>query len=229
MDKTNRTELVIGKNTEKLNKAHIALLGIGGVGGFVFEMLVRLGVGKITIIDFDMFEESNLNRQILALTSTLGKNKVEVAVNRAKDINKKVEITAKNIKISAENIEEVLNEKYDYVIDAIDDVKAKVAVILFCSKTNTPIITSMGTGNRYKMPHFEVADIFKTSNDGLARKIRSELRKCGFQGKVNAVYTKDTPEKTEALGSVVYYPLMCAGVIVSVVVNKLIETKENCK
>ena len=87
----------------------------------------------------------------------------------------------------------------------------------------------MGTGNRYKMPHFEVADIFKTSNDGLARKIRSELRKCGFHGKVNAVYTKDEPEKTEALGSVVYYPLMCAGVIVSVVVNKLIETKENCK
>lgn len=222
MEETNRTELVIGKNIDKIKSSHIALLGVGGVGGFVFEMLLRLGVSKITIVDFDNFEKSNLNRQILALTNTVGQSKVEVAKERAKNINKDIKVISKNIKIDESNIHEVLNEKYDYVIDAIDDVKAKVAVILYCSQKGIPLITSMGTGNRYKIPQFEVANIFKTSNDGLARKIRSELRKANFKGQVDCVYTKEIPEKTKGLGSVVYYPLMCAGVIVSFITNKII-------
>lgn len=218
-----RTNRVIGE--EKLNKiisSHIAVLGLGGVGGYVVEMLTRLGVKKLTIVDFDKVDVSNLNRQIIATNNNINCYKTSEFVSRIKSINPNCEVVEKNQKISAENIGELLNEKYDYVIDAIDDISAKVGVAKYCQENNIKLVSSMGTGNRYKMPQFEVADISKTSYDKLAKKLRKMLKDNGVE-KLNVVYTKEPAEQTESLGSVVYYPLMCAGVIVSFVTNEIIK------
>ena len=218
-----RTNRVIGE--EKLNKimsSHIAVLGVGGVGGYVVEMLTRLGVGKITIVDFDKIDISNLNRQIIATNNNLNCYKTTEFVKRIKSINPNCKVVEKTQKITAENISELLNEKYDYVIDAIDDINAKVGVAKFCNDNNIKLVSSMGTGNRYKIPQFEVADISKTSYDKLAKKLRKLLKDNGVE-KLNVVYTKEPNEQTESLGSVVYYPLMCAGTIVSFVTNEIIK------
>ena len=223
MDFLNRFELQVGKEAiNKLNNFHIALFGLGGVGSFCAEILARSGVGQLSVIDKDKIDLTNINRQIFALQSTINQDKVQVCKERLLDINPNIKVNCHQIDFCHQT--DALDFKeFDYVIDAIDDVKAKVAVILYCSQKGIPLITSMGTGNRYKIPQFEVEDIFKTSNDGLARKIRSELRKANFKGQVDCVYTKEIPEKTKRLGSVVYYPLMCAGVIVSFITNKIIE------
>lgn len=222
MEDNSRTEIVLKDKTILLENSHIAILGLGGVGGYVLEMFARLNVKKITVVDCDKFEKSNLNRQIFALTETIGKDKVEVAKERVKSINPECQITAKQMKIDEENVGEILNEKFDYVLDCIDDFRAKIAVIKFCQQKNLPLLCAMGTGNRYKNPNFVVEDLFKTSYDGLARKLRTELKKENFVGKVPVAYTKENAEKTTALGSVVYYPLLCAGVMVSFVTNHLI-------
>lgn len=218
-----KTEIVIGKqNIEKLKNSNIIVLGLGGVGGYVVEMLARLGIESLTIVDFDLISKSNLNRQIIALNSTIGKSKVEVLKNRILDINPICKIKEINKKISKENVCEILNTNYDYVIDCIDDISAKIAIAKYCKENNLKIISSMGTGNRYKMPKFEVSDISKTCYDKLAKKLRKLLKDEDITS-LDVVYTKEEVEKTETLGSVVYYPLMCAGVIVSFVVNKIIE------
>lgn len=223
MNLLDKTEIVLKDKIVKLQNSKIAILGIGGVGGAVFEMLVRLGVLDITVVDFDRFDVTNLNRQILCTTDVVGEYKVNVARQRAKSINKDATITVICEKISADNLPIILNQRYDFVIDAIDDVKAKIAVILYCNKNNIPLICSMGTGNRYDVPRFEIADIFKTSGDALARKIRSELKKVKFNDKVKCVYTSKPLAVCGAnLGSVVYYPIACASVIVGYVTNQII-------
>ena len=218
-----RTRLVMGEEYDKIKKANIAVLGAGGVGGYVIEMLARLGVGNITVVDFDKFDQTNINRQVLSLISNVGQKKCEVAKQRILSINPNCNVTAICEKISGDNINKVLLGDYDYVIDAIDDIMAKVEVIKFCHEKNIPLICAMGTGNRAKMPHFVVENLWKTSYDGLARKLRNELKKDNFVHPVEVCYTKEQTEKTGALGSVVYYPLMCAGVMVSFVSNKILE------
>lgn len=218
-----RTKLVMGEEYDKIKKANIAVLGAGGVGGYVIEMLARLGVGNITVVDFDKFDQTNINRQVLSLISNVGQKKCEVAKQRILSINPNCNVTAICEKISGDNISKVLLGDYDYVIDAIDDIMAKVEVIKFCHENNIPLVCAMGTGNRAKMPHFVVENLWKTSYDGLARKLRNELKKDNFTAPVEVCYTKEQTEKTGALGSVVYYPLMCAGVMVSFVSNKILE------
>lgn len=218
-----RTKLVMGKEYDKIKNANIAVLGAGGVGGYVIEMLARLGVGNITVVDFDKFDQTNINRQVLSLISNVGQKKCEVAKQRILSINPNCNVTAICEKISGDNINKVLLGDYDYVIDAIDDISAKVEVIKFCHEKNIPLVCAMGTGNRAKMPHFVVENLWKTSYDGLARKLRNELKKDNFVHPVEVCYTKEQTEKTGALGSVVYYPLMCAGVMVSFVSNKILE------
>lgn len=219
-----RTELVIGEeNLQKIKNSNILIFGVGGVGGFVVEMLVRLGVEKITIVDFDQVDKTNLNRQIIALNSNIGKNKVDLFYDRAKQINEKCQIIKICNKLTKDNIESFFTTKFTYVIDCIDDVNAKVFLAKFCFENNIKLISSMGTGNRFRgNPQFEVEDIFKTSYDKLAKKIREMLKKENVK-KLTVVYTKQPPEKTKGLGSVVYYPLICAGTIVSFVTNEILK------
>lgn len=219
-----RTEIVVGKlNMEKIKNAKILVLGVGGVGGYVVEMFARLGVENLTIVDFDKVDKTNINRQTIAYLSTVGQNKVEIFEKIIKDINPNCQLNSYLCKISNDNLSEIINKDFDYVIDAIDDIKAKVDVAKFCSKNNIKLISSMGTGNRYKgIPQFEVCDIYKTSYDKLAKKLRKLLKDEGVES-LQVVYSKQPPEQTESLGSVVYYPLMCAGTIVSFVANKIFE------
>jgi tRNA threonylcarbamoyladenosine dehydratase len=218
-----RTRLILGEGYDKIKNAKIAVLGAGGVGGYVIEMLARLGVGEIFVVDFDKFDETNLNRQILSLTTNIGQKKCDVAKERILKINPNCKVTAICKKIARDTVGEILNNRFDYVVDAIDDIKAKVEVIKFCHEKEIPLLCAMGTGNRAKMPQFMVENIWKTSYDGLARKLRNELKKENFTASVDVCYTKEQPEKTSALGSVVYYPLMCAGVMVSFISNRLLE------
>lgn len=218
-----RTKLVLQDKLSLVCDKNILILGVGGVGGYCFEMLVRLGVKNITVVDDDTFKESNLNRQVLSSISVLGQNKVAVAKLRAKDINPDVKVNDINCRINPSNVDTIIQTDFDYVIDAIDDVTAKVAVIKYCLEKGIPLISSMGTGNRYCTPSYEVTDISKTSYDKLAKKIRTELKKQGIYKGVNVCYTKSSPVRTDGLGSIAYHPLSCAGTIVSFVVNSLIK------
>ncbi len=189
-----RTSLIFGEeNINKLNNCKVAVFGIGGVGGYVSEAIARSGVGKLTLIDGDVVSVSNINRQIIALTSTVGKYKADVMKERILDINPDAEVNTFNKFLNADNIEEFNLCEYDYVVDAIDDVKAKLALIKFCFDNNIPIISAMGAGNKLDATGFEVSDIFKTSVCPLARIMRRELKKIGVD-KLKVVYSKEEPK-----------------------------------
>ena len=189
-----RTSLIFGEdNINKLNKSNVAVFGIGGVGGYVCEALARSGVGKLTLIDGDVVSVSNINRQIIALTSTVGKFKADVMKDRIMDINPDAEVSTINSFLTTENIDSFKLTEYDYVVDAIDDVKAKLALIKFCFDNNIPIISAMGAGNKLDATGFEVSDIFKTSVCPLARIMRRELKKLGVD-KLKVVYSKEEPK-----------------------------------
>lgn len=189
-----RTSLIFGEeNINKLNNAKVAVFGIGGVGGYVSEAIARSGVGKLTLIDGDVVSVSNINRQIIALTSTVGKYKADVMKERISDINPDAEVKTINAFLKPENIDEFNLCDYDYVVDAIDDVKAKIALIKFCFDNNIPIISAMGAGNKLDATGFEVSDIFKTSVCPLARIMRRELKKVGVD-KLKVVYSKEEPK-----------------------------------
>ena len=219
-----RTELLIGNDgLMKLNNSHVAVFGVGGVGGYVCEMLVRAGVGEITIIDFDVVSKSNINRQIIALNSTVGKLKVDVLKERLLDINPNLKIKTVPLKFSEENKEEIFSDKFDYVVDAIDIVTNKITLIETCHNKNIKIVSAMGAGNRCDIPSFEVADIYKTYNDGLAKIMRKKLRELNIE-KHNVVFTKNpaTPNG-DVVGSISYYPSMCGCVLAGFVINELIK------
>ncbi|MGD9901402.1 MAG: ThiF family adenylyltransferase [Spirochaetales bacterium] len=217
-----RTKLVLGDEAiEKLKNAKVIVFGVGGVGGYVCEMLTRTGVGSLTIVDFDTVSVSNLNRQIIALTSTLGKKKVEVMQNRLKDINPSLNLLALDKKFSAETKEFFKLQNYDYVVDAIDILDNKIDLIAYAKELNVKIISAMGAGNRGGIPHFEVVDIFKTSYDSLAKKVRKLLKDRGVNN-LTVVYTKEPPQKLKPVGSVVYYPAMCGTVLAAKVINNII-------
>ncbi len=188
-----RTEMLIGKDAvEKLNNSRVAVFGVGGVGGYVVEALSRAGVGNIDIIDNDTISVSNLNRQIIALNSTIGKNKVDVLKARLLDINPNLKV--ETYKCFFTRNTEFDFSKYDYVVDAIDTVVGKLELIIRAKSANVPIICSMGTGNKMNPTMFEVADISKTSVCPLAKVIRQELKKRRIK-KVKVVYSKEMPLK----------------------------------
>ena len=189
-----RTELVIGKaGVEKLNNAKVAIFGLGGVGSFVLEGLVRAGIGNFVLIDDDKICLTNLNRQILATRKTVGQPKVEVAKQRILDINPNA-----NVEIHQEffmpETEGILDNSIDYVVDCIDTVTAKIELVVRAEKLNVPIISCMGTGNKLDPTRFEVTDIYKTSICPLAKVMRKELRNRGIK-KLKVVYSKEEPVK----------------------------------
>ena len=191
-----RTEMMLGKEAmERLNKSHVAIFGIGGVGGYVLEALVRSGVGKFTIIDNDVIDITNINRQIIALDNNIGKLKVDAAKERVISINPQVEVFTKPLFVNEDTINEIDFNQFDYVIDAIDFVKGKVAIIAKAKEFDKPIISSLGAGNKMNLMGFIIADINKTEVDPLAKAVRYRLRQLGIN-KVKVAYSKEQPVKS---------------------------------
>lgn len=218
-----RTELLLGEDVIKLRRAKVIVFGIGGVGGYVVEMLVRAGVETIAIVDFDVVDISNKNRQIIALDSTIGKSKVEVMAQRIKDINDNCKIIIYNKKLLPSNIDEFNISDYDYVVDAIDMVTSKIVLIKYAHEHNIPIISSMGVGNRIGIPQFEIVDIFNTYNDGLAKILRKKLRENNINHH-NVVFCKNSAiSNGETIGSISYYPAISGCLLASFVIDELLK------
>ncbi len=188
-----RTEMLFGaEGMERLRQAHVAVFGVGGVGGYVVEALVRSGIGRLTLVDKDTVSVSNINRQIVALTSTVGQLKVEVAAQRAKDINPVAEIQTYPIFYTPETAHQFDFSQYTYVVDAVDTVSAKIDIVLKAQQAGVPVISSMGAGNKLDPTRFEVADIYQTSVCPLARVMRKELKARGVRH-LTVVYSKEEP------------------------------------
>ena len=230
LNKFSRTELLIGKEgIEKLKNAKVAVFGIGGVGSYVVEGLVRAGIGKFILVDNDEVELTNLNRQIIATTKTIGKAKVEVAKERILEINSnaKVEIHKEFFMPDSKGI---LDNTVDYIVDSVDTVTAKVELIIRANKLNIPIISCMGTGNKLDPTKFEVTDIYKTSVCPLAKVMRKELRERGIK-KLKVVYSKEEPTKLQdtednnkqSPGSISFVPSVAGLIIAGEVVKDIIK------
>lgn len=220
-----RTEKVIGIDAvTKLNAAKVAVFGVGGVGGHAAEALVRAGIGRIDLIDFDTVSVSNINRQIVALHSTVGKKKVDVLKERFLDINNSLCINTYDIFYNEETEHLINLLDYDYIIDAIDSVSAKIHLIKSAYEKGVPIISSMGTGNKLDATAFKVSDIYKTSVCPLAKVMRYELKKVGVK-KLKCVYSEELPViKATPPGSMPYVPatagLILAGEVIKDIVSK---------
>jgi tRNA A37 threonylcarbamoyladenosine dehydratase len=220
-----RTEKVIGSDAvTKLNAAKVAVFGVGGVGGHAAEALVRAGICRIDLIDFDTVSVSNINRQIVALHSTVGKKKVDVLKERFLDINNSLCINTYDIFYNEETEHLINLLDYDYIIDAIDSVSAKIHLIKSAYEKGVPIISSMGTGNKLDATAFKVADIYKTSVCPLAKVMRYELKKVGVK-KLKCVYSEELPViKATPPGSMPYVPavagLILAGEVIKDIVSK---------
>ena len=190
-----RSEMILGENsTKNLAEKSVILFGLGGVGSYTAEALARAGIGKLTIVDNDTVSVTNLNRQLCALHSTVGKAKVEVVKERILDINPLCEVTALEKFYLPENSAEFSLEKYDYIADAIDTVSAKIDLALKSQEYGIPMISCMGTGNKLDPSLFTVSDIFKTSGCPLCRVMRTELKKRGIK-KLNVVWSPEEPKK----------------------------------
>ncbi len=223
MNQNYKTELLIGNNgVSKLKNANIIIFGIGGVGGYTCEMLVRAGVGNLTIVDFDKVDITNINRQIIALNSNVGEYKVSAMQKRILDINSAINLKIVNTRVCAENVKELLNSNYDYAIDAIDSVTDKINLIIAAKELGLNIISAMGAGNRIQIPQFEVCDLYKTYNDGLAKVLRKKLKEKGIN-KHLVVFSKNQATPCgDQIGSISYYPAMCGCVLAGYVINELL-------
>lgn len=238
LNEFSRTELLLGGGAmEKLKKARVAVFGVGGVGGYVAEALARSGVGAIDLIDSDTVSLTNINRQIIALHSTVGMLKTDAAAARIKDINPDCKVKCHPVFYTPETENEFDFTEYDYVVDAIDTVVGKIALVMNADKCGTPIICSMGAGNKLDPTAFEVADIYKTSVCPLAKVMRYELRKRGIKH-LKVVYSKEMPivpngtadcweenvKKKNIPGSVAFVPsvvgLIIAGEVIKDIINK---------
>lgn len=233
MDRFSRTINLIGEdNFKQLNSKNVLLFGIGGVGGYVAEALVRSGVGSITVVDGDVVSCSNINRQILALDSTVGKLKTQVFSERAKQINPNISVTEYPIFYAESNADEIDFANYDYVIDAIDTVTSKLIIITKAVKVGVPIISCMGTGNKLDATAFKVADIKDTNYCPLARVVRRELKKRGIESGVKVLYSEEQPikplgEEVKGNGiapaSIAFVPSVAGLIIAGQVIKDLIK------
>lgn len=228
-----RTELLLGRDKmEKLKNSRVAVFGIGGVGGYTAEALVRSGIGTIDLIDNDTVSITNINRQIYATHKTVGQYKVDVARERILDINPEININTYKTFYMPDTAEQFDFTNYDYIVDAIDTVTGKIELIMRANKVNTPIISSMGAGNKLDAAAFEVADIYETSVCPLARAMRGELKKRGIK-KLKVVYSKEKPitpigeaeednVRRSLPGSVAFVPSVAGLIIAGEVIKDLI-------
>ena len=215
---------------EKLAAARVAVFGVGGVGGYAVEALARSGIGAIDVIDNDTFAVTNLNRQILATVNTIGREKVDVAAERVKEINPECSVTAHRLFFLPETAGEINFDSFDYIIDAIDTVTGKIAIIESAQKAGTPVISCMGAGNKTDPTAFEVADIYSTSVCPLARVMRRELKKRGISS-LKVVYSREEPvtpaicggENKTVPGSIAFVPSVAGLIAAGEVIKDLIK------
>lgn len=234
-DQFSRTELLLGKEaTRRLAAARVAVFGIGGVGGYTVEALARSGVGALDLIDDDRFCPSNLNRQLFATHKTIGLYKVDVAAERIRDINPQARVITHKVFFTPETADQFDFSKYDYIVDAIDTVTGKLALVMNAERAGAPIISSMGAGNKLDPTAFEVADIYETSVCPLAKVMRRELKRRGIKT-LKVVYSKEPPltpigAADENLGrrppgSTAFVPSVAGLIIAGEVVKDLIKPK----
>ena len=229
-DAFQRTRLLIGdENFSKLQKSTVAIFGIGGVGSFTVEALARAGVGHLILIDKDVIDVTNINRQIHALTSNVGKPKVEVMRERILNINPSARVDAiQKFYLTDEDAENFFICRYDYVIDAIDTLTAKINLVLECQRRNIPIVSSMGAGNKLDPARFKVDDIYKTSTDPVAKVMRKKLRELGIKN-LKVVWSDEMPRKIsvdtgeKVIGSISFVPSVAGLILASEVVKDLIQ------
>ena len=230
-----RTEMLIGEEgLKKIKGKKVAIFGVGGVGSYSAEALARSGIGNLVLIDYDVVDITNINRQLHALSSTIGKSKVQLMKDRILDINPDCKVTIINKVFNNQTLDEIFDYTWDYVVDAIDMVSSKILLIETCYKNNIPIISSMGTGNKLDPTKLQVTDIFKTSICPLAKVLRNELRKVGVK-KLRVVYSTENPIKPLNLsgnttntrkqtpGSVSFVPSVSGLIMASVVFNDLLD------
>lgn len=220
-----RMELLLDSNViNKIKNTKILIIGIGGVGGAAFEALVRLGVQYITVIDNDVFNKSNLNRQILSNINNIGNSKVKEAVLRAKSINTNICVDYYEMFLNEANFNEIDLTKYDYVLDCCDTVTTKYLLIKNCNELNVKLISSMGTGNRLDPTKITITDIWKTNNDPLAKAMRKILRDKGIKCKIPVVTSLEIPIKTRdrIVGSISLVPNVAGFYMASWVFNDII-------
>lgn len=225
-----RTALIYGKETlEALENKKVMVVGLGGVGGYVVEALTRTGIGHFILIDHDVVSESNINRQLIATYQTIGQKKIDVMKERMLTIQPEVDVKALDMFVLPENIDSINFEGVDYIVDAIDCVTAKIALILKAKELNIPIISSMGTGNKVNPALLEITDIYKTSMCPLAKVMRHELKKRGIK-KLKVLYSKEEQQKNiivdgkkRAPGSTPFVPSSAGLLIASEVTADLID------
>lgn len=220
-----RTAMLIGdQGIKKLANARVLVFGVGGVGSYVCEALARAGIGFMEIVDKDVVDVTNINRQLIALHSTVGKPKVQVAAERMRDINPQINIIPRRCFYLPESASEFEFTGYDYIIDAVDNVTAKLDIISRAKEANVPVISSMGTGNKLDPSAFKVADIEKTKICPLAKVIRKELRKRGISD-VKVVYSEEEPMETESRtpSSISFVPSSAGLLIAATVVKDLLQ------
>ncbi|MBR5517328.1 MAG: tRNA threonylcarbamoyladenosine dehydratase [Firmicutes bacterium] len=219
----NRTESLIGSDAvTKLLNSKVIVFGVGGVGSYVCEALARAGIGSMEIVDKDEVDVTNINRQLIALHSTVGKSKVEVCKARLEDINPNIEVVAKQCFYLPEKSDDFDFSKYDYVIDAVDNVTAKIDIICKAREAGVPVISSMGTGNKLDPMAFKIADIEKTKVCPLAKVMRKELKKREIKG-VKVVYSEEEPKNTETRtpASISFVPSAAGLLIAKAVIEDL--------
>ena len=225
MQNLSRLEIIIDKEKiDKIKNTKILLIGLGGVGGYTFETLVRSGIQNITVVDGDTFEESNLNRQILSLKKTINKNKTDVAENRAKEINPNIKIKKITKVLTKENIYEINFKEYDYVIDACDTMEIKKELIKITTRNNIKFISSMGTGNKFHPELLEITTLDKTEYDPIAKILRKYVKEEKINKKIKVVASKEKPIKTNTttIGSNAFVPAVAGILITSHIINDIV-------
>lgn len=225
MHKFDRFKKLISEDSfENISSKTVLVIGIGGVGGYVVEALVRSGIGKIIIVDGDVVDETNINRQIIALSSTVGQSKVDVFENRIKDINENCEVIKINKFIDASNIDILFDYEFDYLVDACDTVSTKLALIDRCILSKRKFISSMGTGNKLDPSVLEIVDVRKTVNDPLARIVRKHVKDKKINDKVLVLSSRELPIKTgdRTPGSTSFVPSSAGLLIASYIIRTFI-------
>ena len=231
---TDRTELLLGKDKmQRLRDAHVLVVGVGGVGAYAAEMLCRAGVGTLTLVDADTVQPTNINRQLPATHATLGRPKVEVLAERFRDINPDVRVNALPVYIKEEDVEALLLEKIDFIVDAIDTIAPKCALITEALRRGIPIVSSMGAGAKSDITQIRFADIWDTYHCGLAKAVRTRLKKAGIRKSVSVVFSTEQADRNAVItiegeqnkksttGTISYMPAVFGCYLAEYVIRKL--------